>query len=72
MALNTGCSSPGDAANEVAQHISSTRGLLFQRELAQLVEQPRVLDGDNGLAAKSVTSSICFSVNERTVLTVDE
>ena len=40
-------------------------GLLLQR-LAQLVEQPRVLDGDDGLAAKFWTSSICLSVKGRT------
>ena len=33
---------------------------------AQLVEQPRVLDGDTAWAAKFVTNSICLSVNGRT------
>ena len=35
-------------------------------DFAQLVEQARVLDGDDGLRAKFVTSSICLSVNGRT------
>ena len=53
------------------QHLGG-RGLLLQRlgeivgALAQFVEQPRVLDGDDGLAAKFCTSSICLSVNGRT------
>ena len=34
--------------------------------LAQLIEQPRVLDGDGRLVRESRTSSICFSVNGRT------
>ena len=34
--------------------------------LAQFVEQPRVLDGDDAWAAKFVTSSICLSVKGRT------
>ena len=48
------------------------RGLLLQRfaqivgALAQLLEQPRVLDGDDGLGGKILTSSICLSVNGRT------
>ena len=41
-------------------------GLLLQG-FAQLVEQARVLDGDDGLARRnSSTSSICLSVNGRT------
>ena len=51
-----------------AQHLGG-RGLLLEladSALAQLVEQPRVLDGDDGLAAKFLTSSICLSVNGRT------
>ena len=40
-------------------------GLLLQR-FAQLVEQPRVLDGDDGLGGEVLTSSICLSVNGRT------
>ena len=39
---------------------------LDHRALAQLAEQPRVLDGDDGLAAKFCTSSICLSVKGRT------
>ena len=34
--------------------------------LPQFVEQPRVLDGDDGLTAKFFTNSICLSVNGRT------
>ena len=34
--------------------------------LAQLIEQPRVLDGDYRLISKIVTNSICLSVNGRT------
>ena len=33
---------------------------------AQLVEQPRVLDGDNCLCGEFCSSSICFSVKGRT------
>ena len=40
-------------------------GLLLQR-FAQLIEQAGVLDGDDSLMAKLVTSSICLSVNGRT------
>ena len=36
------------------------------KRFAQLVEQARVLDSDDGLAAKFLTSSICFSVKGRT------
>ena len=51
--LNTGSSSPGELEMTL-QHLRG-RGLLLQRlgeivgALAQLVEQPRVLDGDDGL-----------------------
>ena len=44
-------------------------GLLLQRfrkivgALAQFVEQPRVLDSDDGLIGKVSTSSTCLSVN---------
>ena len=54
-------------AGDDLQHLRR-RGLLLQRlgeivgALAQLVEQPRVLDGDDGLRGEVVTSSICFSV----------
>ena len=70
MAWNTGSSSPGEL--EMTFSTSDGRGLLLQRlgqivgALAQLVEQPRVLDGDDACAAKFCTSSICLSVNGRT------
>ena len=48
-------------ARDDLQHLGG-RGLPLQR-LAQLVEQPRVLDGDDGLAGEILTSSICLSVN---------
>ena len=53
MASNTGCNSPGEL--EMTFSTSRGRGLLLQRfgeivgALAQFVEQPRVLDGDDGL-----------------------
>jgi len=50
----------GRAADDVE---NLRRGSLLLQRLAQLVEQARVLDGDDGLAAKFVTSSMCFSVN---------
>ena len=58
----------GRAADDL-EHVGGG-GLLLQRleivgALAQLVEQARVLDGDDGLLAKFVTSSICLSVNGR-------
>ena len=53
----------GRAADDL-EHVGGG-GLLLQR-FAQLVEQARVLDGDDGLAAKFLTSSICLSVNGRT------
>ena len=34
--------------------------------LTQFVEQPRVLDGDDGLGGEVFTSSICLSVKGRT------
>ena len=43
------------------KHVSG-RGLLLER-FAQLVEQPRVLDGDDGLIGEISASSICFCVN---------
>ena len=70
MASNTGSSSPGEL--EMTFSTSRGRGLLLQRlgqivgALAQLVEQPRVLDGDDGLGGEIRTSSICLSVNGRT------
>ena len=56
MASNTGSSSPGEL--EMTFSTSRGRGLLLQRlgeivgALAQLVEQPRVLDGDHGLGGE--------------------
>ena len=56
MAWNTGSSSPGELEMTL-QHLAG-RGLLLQRlgqivgALAQLVEQPRVLDGDHGLGGE--------------------
>ena len=49
----------GRSANDL-EHVGGG-GLLLQ-QFAQLVEQPRVLDGDDGLAAKFLTSSICLLV----------
>ena len=40
-------------------------GLLLEG-FAQFLQQPRVLDRDDGLAAKLLTSSTCLSVNGRT------
>ena len=34
--------------------------------MAQFIEQPRVLDGDDGLGGEVLTSSICLSVKGRT------
>ena len=52
------------------EHLGSG-GLLLQRlaeivVLTQLVEQPRVLDGDDGLGGEVRDQSICLSVNGRT------
>ena len=53
---NTGSRSPGELDDD-AQHLGG-RGLLLQRlseivrALAQFVEQPRVLDGDDGLGGE--------------------
>ena len=46
------------------EHVGGGRLLL--EGFAQLVEQASVLDGDDGLAAKLLTSAICLSVNGRT------
>ena len=50
------------------QHLGRRRLLLQRlgeigRALAQFVEQPRVLNGDDGLGGKIWTSAICLSVN---------
>ena len=54
--LNTGFSSPGELENN-PQHLGCRRLLLQRfaqiiRALAQLVEQPCVLDGDDGLGGE--------------------
>ena len=41
-------------------------GSLLLQRLAQFVEQPRVLDGDDGLSGEVLTNSICLSVKGRT------
>jgi hypothetical protein len=51
---------PWRARND-AQHFGCG-GLLLQR-FAQFVEQPGILDGNDGLAAKFCSSAICLSVN---------
>ena len=66
MAWNTGSNSPGEleitlSTSAVAVCCSSDRDSC----LAQLVEQPGVLDGDDGLPAKLLMSSICLSVKGR-------
>ena len=63
MAWNTGSSSPGELLMTLS---TSAVAVCCCSRFAQLVEQPGVLDGDDGLAAKFVTSSICLSVNGRT------
>ena len=68
MVANTGSTSPG----ELDDNLKHFRGrcLLLQRlrqvcgALTQLIEQPRVLDGDDGLTAKFVTKAICLSVKD--------
>ena len=58
-------------AGDDLQHLAGG-SLLLQRlaeivgALAQFVEQPRVLDGDDGLGGEVLTSSICLSVKGRT------
>ena len=51
------------------QHIRRRR-LLLQRfgdpRALRSVEQPRVLDGDDGLSGEFFSSAICLSVNGRT------
>ena len=76
MAWNTGSSSPGELRDDL-QHLRGRR-LLLQRfgeivgALAQLVEQPRVLDGDDGLGGK-VRDQLDLLVGERPhLLTVDD
>ena len=68
MASNTGSRSPGELLMTL-QHLRG-RGLLLQRfgeivgALAQLVEQPRVLDGDDGLGGE-VLHQLDLLVGER-------
>ena len=76
MAWNTGSSSPGELRDD-PQHLGG-RGLLLQRlgqivgALAQLVEQPRVLDGDDGLGGE-VRDQLDLLVGERpNFLAVDD
>ena len=75
MASNTGSRSPGELEMTL-QHLGG-RGLLLQRlgeivgALAQLVEQPRVLDGDDGLRGE-VLHQLDLLVGERAdLLAVD-
>ena len=57
MASKTGSSSPGELELMTCS-TSDVAGLLLQRlgqivgALAQFIEQPRVLDGDNGLGGE--------------------
>ena len=76
IALNTGSSSPGELDDDL-QHLRGRR-LLLQRlgeivgALAQLVEQPRVLDGDDGLGGE-VRDQLDLLIGERTdFLAVDD
>ena len=69
IALNTGSSSPGEL--EMTRSTSRGRGLLLQR-FAKLAEQPRVLDGDDGLRGE-VLDQLNLLVGERAhLLTVDD
>ena len=76
MASNTGCRSPGELEMTL-QHLAG-RGLLLQRlgqivgALAQFVEQPRVLDGDDGLGGE-VLHQLDLLVGERPhLLAIDD
>ena len=55
----------GRAADDL-EHVGGG-GLLLQQTLAQLVEQPRVLDGDDGLGCE-VRDQLDLLVGERTHL----
>ena len=69
MVSNTGCRSPGELRDDL-EHVGG-RGLLLQR-FAQLVEQPRVLDGDDGLSGE-ILDQFDLLVGEGThLLTVDD
>ena len=74
MASNTGSSSPGEllmtlSTSEVAVCCSSDFGEIVGT-LAQLVEQPRVLDGDDGLGGE-VLDQLDLLVGEWAHLLVD-
>ena len=62
MVSNTGSRSPGERTDD-AQHVGGG-GLLLQR-LPQFVQQPRVLDGDDGLGGEVLHQRDLF-VGERT------
>ena len=67
----TGCKSPGERADD-AQHFRRRRLLLQRlgevgRALAQLVEQPRILDGDDRLVGEG-RDKLDLLVGERTHL----
>ena len=66
IAWNTGSSSPGEL--EMTLSTSDGRGLLLSSQivgaLAQLVEQPRVLDRDHGLGGE-VLHQLDLLVGER-------
>ena len=70
MVSRTGCSSNLSELNDV-EHIAG-RGLLFERLLQlalarlHLLEQPRVLDGDDGLVGEGSQQLDLLSVNGRT------
>ena len=59
MAWNTGSSSPGELLMTLS---TSEVAVCCSQRLAQFVEQPRVLDGDDGLRGEVCSSSICLSV----------
>ena len=62
MAWNTGSSSPGDAL--MTRSTSDGRRLLLQQTPLQFIEQPRVLDGDDGLGGE-VLHQLDLLVGER-------
>ena len=70
MAWNTGSRSPGD---ELMTLSTSDVAVCCSSDCAQLVEQPRVLDGDDGLGGEILhKSSICLSVNGTDFSAIDE
>ena len=64
---STACKIESRAADDL-EHVGGG-GLLLQR-FPQLVEQPRVLDGDDGLRGEALYELICLSVKEQ-LLTID-